>query len=462
MKLIKTRITLIMLLAVILIASSALMVSATTRDTDKTTASAGNSMVMVRGSFKRANTKEILDMINKYRLEACKKGLAHPTKNRKLTMDDYKPVKWSADLEWIAQTRAAEGVVLWDHDRPNGTECFTCEHNGVETDMECLAWDYYGSPSDGPGLWYVEKGFYEDGYTDYAGHYAAMIDPDVNYVAVGCFSVGESTCISGEFSFSECLDEKQIGVSGKYDQWMEVKSSHLSGYSVYGSSKVVKGQKATYRFARKATFSGGFDESDKISTMVFTKGGGSWKVSNKSIASISSTGQLKGKKTGKVTVQGKAPNGKTVSKTIKVVKPYKGAELIIKGARYKVTKVNKELMCCGVSGTGTGTVKIPGSVKYYGKKYKVTAVKDSALKGNNTVTSLVIGKNVKKIGKDAFRNCKSLGSVNIKSKYLNASGTGANAFKGSPVRIVKCPSGKKSAYRKFLLKKGIPNSAVFK
>ena len=124
--------------------------------------------------------------------------------------------------------------------------------------------------------------------------------------------------------------------------------------------------------------------------------------------------------------------------------------------------MNKELMYCGASGAGTGIVKIPGSVKYYGKKYKVTAVKDSALKGNNTVTSLVIGKNVKKIGKDAFRNCKSLGSVNIKSKYLKASWTGANAFEGSPVRTVKCPGSKKSAYRKFLLKKGIPKHAVFK
>ena len=456
----RTRLTIIAILTLMLIAASALAVSATTRNTDTSKASSGRTMLMVSGKFQKANVKETLKQINGYRLEACKKGYPHPDEDRRLTMDDYNPVKWSGDLEWIAQTRAAEGIVLWDHERPNGKDCFSCVHNGETIDMEALAWVNYGKPLDGPSMWLTERGWYLDGYKSWAGHYISMIDPDVNYVALGCFSRGEYTCIAGEFSYSENLDEKSCGVSGKYDQWIEVRNSHLSGYTVSGSSKVVVGQKETYRFARKATFEGGFEESNKITTPLIMPGSGSWSVSSKSVASINLGGKLKGKKIGKVTVKGKTPGGNKVSKTVRIVKPYKGAVLTIKGSKYKITKLNKEVSYNGGS-TGS-TVKIPSSVRYYGKTYKVTAVGASALEGKKKVSKLVIGKNVKKIGTDAFRNCKSLKKVSVKSKYLKASRVGSNAFTDSPVRTVLCPGGKKGAYKKIFVKKGVSKEAVFK
>lgn len=104
-------------------------------------------------------------------------------------------------------------------------------------------------------------------------------------------------------------------------------------------------------------------------------------------------------------------------------------------------------------------MRLPGKVKYLKKKYKVTSVGASALHGNRSVTTLTIGKNVKSIGKNAFGNCSSLTNVKIKTKSLKASKVGANAFKGSPVRNVKCPKSKKKAYKKFLTKKGISKSA---
>ena len=456
----KTRLTVIALITLLLVMASALAVSATTRGSDTTKASSGRTMLMVTGKFKKADVNEILKQINKYRLEACKNGYAHPTEDRRLTMADYNPVKWSGDLEWIAQTRAAEAIVCWDHDRPSGKDWYTCTHNGVEADTEALAWNIYGEPIDGLYSWYAERDWYCAGDVAWAGHYISMIDPDVNYVGLGCFTRGEYSCVAGEFSYGDDLNEKQIGVSGKYDQWIEVLNSHLSGYTVSGSSKVIVGQKSTYRFARKATFEGGFSASNKITTPLIMSGGGSWSVSSKSVAGISSSGKLKGKKVGKVTVKGKTPSGKKVSKTVRIIKPYKGAVLSVKGAKYKITKLNKEVTFNGFS--GGGTVRIPASFKYYGKTYKVTSVGASALKDKKKISKVVIGKNVRKIGKNAFRNCKSLKSVLIKTRYLKAPRVGSNAFQGSPIAAVRCPSGKKGAYKKILLKKGVNDRAVFK
>ena len=81
---------------------------------------------------------------------------------------------------------------------------------------------------------------------------------------------------------------------------------------------------------------------------------------------------------------------------------------------------------------------------------------------NKVVKEVVIGKNVGKIEKQAFYKCSNLKTVTLKTKKLTASKVGAKAFTGTKVKTVKCPSGKKNAYRKFLVKKGIKKSAKFK
>ena len=91
---------------------------------------------------------------------------------------------------------------------------------------------------------------------------------------------------------------------------------------------------------------------------------------------------------------------------------------------------------------------------------------------------MIIGSNVKKIGKNAFLNCtglkkitlpasitsigssdfqgcKKLGTVTIKSLKLTAKTIGKNAFKGTSKKLViKVPKKAKNAYKKFLKKKG--------
>ena len=68
-------------------------------------------LVGLKGSY-LASADAALKRINEIRKEACKQGVQDPRDpNRKLTMSDYVPVKWSSDLEYIARVRAAEASV---------------------------------------------------------------------------------------------------------------------------------------------------------------------------------------------------------------------------------------------------------------------------------------------------------------------------------------------------------------
>jgi len=119
-------------------------------------------------------------------------------------------------------------------------------------------------------------------------------------------------------------------------------------------------------------------------------------------------------------------------------------------------------------------VVIPDVVNYQGATYKVTEIANGAFKDDN-YTSVVIGKNVVKIGKKAFAdcsklkkvtisksvkeigskafyNCKNLKTVTIKSKQLKK--VGSSAFKKiKKGAVIKVPKGKQKAYQKLLKRK---------
>ena len=96
-------------------------------------------------------------------------------------------------------------------------------------------------------------------------------------------------------------------------------------------------------------------------------------------------------------------------------------------------------------------MKIFDKIKASGKTWKVTGVAANALKGNKKMESLTIGKNVKKIGKNAFANCRKLKKVTVKSKKINT--IGKNAFKNiNKKATVKVPKAQKKKYAKLLNK----------
>ena len=146
--------------------------------------------------------------------------------------------------------------------------------------------------------------------------------------------------------------------------------------------------------------------------------------------------------------------------------------------RYKVlstTDMTAEVV--GLKKMDIKKVTINNSVNLGGKNYTVVSVAANAFKGNKKITSVVIKKNLKTIGKNAFAGCtklkkvtinskklttinakaffgcKSLKSIVIKSKVLKK--VAKNVFKGIHKKAtIKVPSAKLKAYTKLLAKKG--------
>lgn len=114
-----------------------------------------------------------------------------------------------------------------------------------------------------------------------------------------------------------------------------------------------------------------------------------------------------------------------------------------------------EVQFTGISKKSVTSVNIPDTVKIKGQTYKVTNIKSGALRNNKKVKKLTIGKNVKVINMEAFRGCKNLKSIVIKTPDLVKQGIGTDAFKGLNAKaVVTVPESKLSEYKKILKAKG--------
>ena len=141
--------------------------------------------------------------------------------------------------------------------------------------------------------------------------------------------------------------------------------------------------------------------------------------------------------------------------------PEEKKNVTVSGVKYSLS--GSKATVTGMKNKNAAKLTIPATVKANGKTYKVTAVKASACKGMKKLSTLVLGKNVKTIGKNAFYGCKALKTITIKTTKLTGSSVGANAFKGILAKVkITCPSGKKSAYKKLLQKRGVGKKATFK
>ena len=99
------------------------------------------------------------------------------------------------------------------------------------------------------------------------------------------------------------------------------------------------------------------------------------------------------------------------------------------------------------------SVTIPGTVKIDGKTYKVTRISEKAFMKNTRIRTVVIGANVQIIDKNAFKNCKNLSQINVKSKKLTE--VGANALKKTKAKIkILIPNKYYAKYKKLFTGKG--------
>lgn len=144
----------------------------------------------------------------------------------------------------------------------------------------------------------------------------------------------------------------------------------------------------------------------------------------------------------------------------------KGDKVNASNATFKVTSTkDKTVAYTDVKSSSKKSITVPNTIKVTtgGKKvtYKVTAITKETFKNNKKVEKIVIGENITKIEAGAFKNCKNLTTIVIKSKNLTS--VGKNILQGTAKKLViKVPAKKLAAYKKLFSGKGNSNVVVKK
>ena len=138
-------------------------------------------------------------------------------------------------------------------------------------------------------------------------------------------------------------------------------------------------------------------------------------------------------------------NGKTIPVTsvyAEAFKDMKSLKTVVIGKNVSVIGKNAFLNCTNLK-TVTG-----------GKA--LATIGEAAFSGCRSLDKITLYAKVKSIGKNAFLNCAKLKLITIQTAKLTAAKVGKNAFSGIYKKAVfKVPKKKLTAYTKFLKKKGI-------
>ena len=113
----------------------------------------------------------------------------------------------------------------------------------------------------------------------------------------------------------------------------------------------------------------------------------------------------------------------------------KGTVVTKKGIRYKVTKSGPKTRSVSVIGINKdrGTVRIPAQISMRGYSYPVTKIEKKALAQKKKLTRVIVGRNVKQIGRKAFYNSRKLSRISFESAKLTKIEKGA--WKGCSKRL---------------------------
>jgi len=141
-------------------------------------------------------------------------------------------------------------------------------------------------------------------------------------------------------------------------------------------------------------------------------------------------------------------------------------------AQYRVLKINGSVGTDGTIGTVAylGPIKtnrtsatIPAKVTIEKQSFKVTTIANGALAGNKKLKKVVIGKNIRKINKNAFKGCKNLKKITIQTTALTKSSIGKNAFKKINAKaVIKVPQTKIKKYKNFIKAAGAAKTVIFR
>ena len=217
-------------------------------ETDVASASNGCTMLGIYGSY-YSQAQEALDKLNEIRKEACEAGNIPDPRDpsRMLTSDDYKPLRWSRDLESIARIRAAEAGISFNfmasgHDRPSDKDTFSLSFHGVSSNCEDLAYCWGKSMTEGVLLWKSEqKDWVDQNLSNETGHYKSMINPKYNYVGLGDFyseAAPYPNTVAGEFSTRTGLNETMQDVQTDVIQKVEISNKYIKENFLDGTDTI--------------------------------------------------------------------------------------------------------------------------------------------------------------------------------------------------------------------------------
>ncbi|MEE3333178.1 MAG: CAP domain-containing protein [Ruminococcus sp.] len=335
----------VLCLVSLLVSSAAFFANAQTRvlPTDVGAARKGCVLVGIKGSY-ITNAKAAVDRINALRKEACSQGIKDPRdKSRKLTINDYKPIRWSSDLEYIARIRAAEASIITEHTRPNGDDCFSVvSPNGVVSSGEVLAWNFSDNLIDGIEQWYEEKYDWVNNTGGVTGHYTQMIDPDNQYVGLGDFNTEHGAyrnCTSGEFSVDPDpgFDTAYAKPESNCIQTVEIQKSLLGSLTLNklkGKSKLYAGSSVTYEAMYE--IKNYFNNASVCPIESVT-----WSSSNKSTAVVEN-GTIKCLKAGQALITATLASGDRASVRINVLKNNQSLKIKSKPKKIKAASLKNK------------------------------------------------------------------------------------------------------------------------
>lgn len=277
---------------------------AETQSKTATQAKTANEMFYVKGFTDYSKAADVLTRVNKERRKA---GLSV------LTMD--------AELQQAAMQRAAELSLSFDHNRPDGTSCFSvCDKARGEN----IASGRLLGPAEAMYIWMLSP-----------GHRANILYTGYKSIGIGCF-----------YQRNGCMYWVQLfgaGSAGVKTAEKGAKTRTFSIRAVPGSIKIFpafsggvtigKGtQQSTFTIrAQNANFS---MESTAVEPRSFR-----WKSSNSRV-SVNSSGIMTGKKLGSAVIRASLPvSGQSVSKKVTVKSVPKKVTLRSVKAGKRIVKV---------------------------------------------------------------------------------------------------------------------------
>ena len=295
-------------------------------ETDVASASNGCTMLGIYGSY-YSQAQETLDKLNEIRKEACEAGNIPDPRDpsRMLTSDDYKPLRWSRDLESIARIRAAEAGISFNfmasgHDRPSDKDTFSLSFHGVSSNCEDLAYCWGKSMTEGVILWKSEqKDWVDQNLSNETGHYTSMINPKYNYVGLGDFyseAAPYPNTVAGEFSTRTGLNETMQDVQTDVIQKVEISNKYIKENFLDGADTINTEQTSslTAKVRLERTRSNG-----KVSTReIWSVQPLTYSSSDRTIATVDNNGNVTGLTNGDVTITAKADNTIFATKTIHI------------------------------------------------------------------------------------------------------------------------------------------------